>query len=168
MTHAILTLAHALIMSSGITPQEAEQVARWQEHHELIEPLGIDADAFQRALELGDESLPEGVRTILVAGLVEGLHVVWSEGALPQWARADWLLRRMGLGGSPFMTVAKLFGVSRAAMAEALDVTEWQIRKLCRPDWVEVVDSDHDEQLARLGMLLAQRLDRFDGSRASA
>lgn len=159
MTNAILTLAHALSMSSGITPQEAEQVARWQEHHELIEPLGIDADAFQRALEFGDETLPEGVRTILIAGLAEGLHVVWAEGAPPQRTRVDWLLRRMGLGGSPFLTISRLFGVSRATMAEALGVTEWQVRKLCRPDWVDVVQGDHDEVLARLGMLLAQRLE---------
>ncbi|MBS0353920.1 MAG: hypothetical protein JSR83_08450 [Proteobacteria bacterium] len=159
MTHAILTLAHALALSAGLTPQEAEQVARWQEHHELIEPLGIDADAFQRALEFGDEILPEDVRTILIAGLVEALHVVWSEGALPQRGRADWLLRRIGVEGSPFRTVSRLFGVSRATMAKALDVTEWQVRKLCRPDWVDVVQDDHDEALERLGMLLAQRLE---------
>ncbi|MBS0354752.1 MAG: hypothetical protein JSR83_12745 [Proteobacteria bacterium] len=162
MTHAILTLAHALIMSSGITPQEAEQVARWQEHHELIEPLGIDADAFQRALEFGDETLPEGVRTILIAGLVEGLHVAWTESPLQGRGRADWLLRRLNVKGSPFLTISRLFGVSRATMAEALGVTEWQVRKLCRPDWVDVVQGDHDEALERLGMLLAQRLEEVE------
>ncbi|WP_374487018.1 hypothetical protein [Zoogloea sp.] len=168
MTNTIATLAQVLAMSANITAQEVERVARWQEDAGLIEPLRIDADAFQRALKCGDETLPEGVRTIITAGLVEGLHVVWGEGRPPHTlkrGRADWLLRRISLEGSPFGTVARLFGLSRASMAQALSVSQWQVRKLYRPDWVEIVHSDHDELLARLGMLLAKRLDHFDTAR---
>lgn len=58
MTNTISTLANILALSANITAQEVETIARWQEGAELIEPLGIDTEAFQRALSLGTKACP--------------------------------------------------------------------------------------------------------------
>lgn len=86
-----------------------------------------------------------------------------------QLNRGQWLLRRINKGDtSPFAMVRRLLGLSREGLAEALGVSVWQSRMLSRSDWTEAARIDHDQALARLGVLWAAWFDGFEGSRSAA